>query len=128
MKRQGSPGDDLDNSLRNAPEPFRRDAYPDRRAASVTADYGLGTVFRRSQRRGRGLRIQRAGNHPLMGSSQNLLRRRVVGMGYVSIRGVRSDRGFMAIARAMGGRRAATAIAIPIFPRLRSRLPRHTPP
>ncbi len=55
-----------------------------------------------------------------MGSSQNLLRRRVVDIGYMSIRGVRSDRGFMAIARAMSGRRAATAIAIPIFARFRS--------
>jgi hypothetical protein len=53
-----------------------------------------------------------------MGSSRNLLRRRVVGIGYVSIKGVRNDRGFMATARAMSGRRAATAIAIPIFARL----------
>jgi hypothetical protein len=30
----------------------------------------------------------------------------------MSIRGLRKDRGFMAIARAMSGRRAATAIAI----------------
>ncbi len=63
-----------------------------------------------------------------MGSSQNLLRRRVVDIGYMSIRGVRSDRGFMAIARAMSGRRTAIAIAIPIFARLWSRLPRHTQP
>jgi len=46
------------------------------------------------------------------------LRRRVVDIGYVSIRGVRNDRGFMATGRAMSGRRAATAIAIPIFPGL----------
>ncbi len=55
-----------------------------------------------------------------MGSSRNLFQRRVVGIGYVSIRGVRNDRGFMATARAMSGRRAATAIAIPIFARFRS--------
>jgi hypothetical protein len=34
----------------------------------------------------------------------------------------------MAIARAMSGRRTAIAIAIPIFARLWSRLPRHTQP